>query len=140
MSASPVFFVTPRHGVINSGGSANTAATLAGANNTVTVIAGSANGTIIERITLAQNSAYAAASTANNIARFYIYDGTSYALVHEVNLGASVTRQATNIGIRITVPELVGYKLPSATHTLVAGFSAVAAGDSMTITAQVADL
>lgn len=138
MSASPVFFVTPRHGVVNSNASANTTKTLAGTNNISTVIAGTANGSVIERVSVVQNGT--GASTANNIARFFVFDGTNYALLHEVNLGGSVTPSATVVGIRITVPELVGIKLPSAVHTLVVGFSAAAAGDTFTITAQVSDL
>ncbi len=138
MSAAPVFFVTPRHGVVNSNASANSVKTLAGTNNTSTVIAGVANGSIIERVTVVQNGT--GASTANNICRFYVFDGTNWALVHEVNLGGSVTPSAVAVGIRITVPELVGVKLPSASHNLQVGFSAAAAGDTFTITAQVADL
>ena len=137
MSASPVFFVTPRHAVINSGGSANTDKTLATANNLVTAISGVAAGSIIERVVLVQNGT--GASTTSNIARFFIHDGTNFALVHEVNLGATVTPNTTTIGIRITVPELVGIKLPSASHSLRVGFSFAAAGDTFAITAQVAD-
>jgi len=138
MSAAPVFFVTPRHGSANSTGSANSDKTRATANNLATVVAGVAAGTIIERVTIAQNGT--GASTANNIARFYIHDGTNFDLVHEVipSVGA-VTPSATVIGIRFTVPELVGFKLPSASHSLRVGFSAAAAGDTFTIAAQVAD-
>ncbi len=137
MSAAPVFFVTPRHGVANSNASANTVKGLTGVNNTSTPIAGVANGSIIERVIVAQNGT--GASTANNICRFYLFDGTNWALVHEVNLGGSVTPSATVPGIRIPIPELVGLKLPSASHNLQVGFSAAAAGDTFTITVQVAD-
>ena len=138
MSASPNFFITPRTAGVNSSGSATSVKTLAGANNTVAVIAGSANGSTIERVTVVQNGT--GASTANNICRFYIYDGTSYYLVHEVNMGGSVTPSATVLGARIFVPELVGEKLPSASYVLHVGFSAAAAGDTYTIKATVADL
>jgi hypothetical protein len=138
MSASPVFFVTSRVAGVNSGGSANSVKTLAGANNTVAVIAGVAAGSIIQRVRVVQNGT--GASTANNICRFYIFDGTSYYLVHEVNLGAAVTPSATVVGISIPVPELVGIKLPSNTYLLHVGFSAAAAGDTFTITAEVTDL
>ena len=139
MSASPVFFVTPRHAGADSTGSANSVTTRSGANNLATVVTGAAGGSIIERVTIVQNGT--GASTANNIARFYIYDGTTnFDLVHEVNLGASVTPSATVLGTRITVPEVVGFKLPSASYSLRVWFSAAAAGDDYTITAQVADL
>jgi hypothetical protein len=138
MSASPVFFITPRVAGVNSGASANSVKTLAGTNNTVAVIAGTANGSIINRVSVVQNGT--GASTANNICRFYIFDGTSYYLVHEVNLGGAVTPSATVVGIRISVPELVGLKLPTAAYVLHVGFSAAAAGDTFTITAEVADL
>jgi hypothetical protein len=44
------------------------------------------------------------------------------------------------VGISIPVPELVGIKLPSNTYLLHVGFSAAAAGDTFTITAEVTDL
>jgi uncharacterized protein (UPF0333 family) len=138
MSAAPVFFVGPRVVGVNSSGAANSVKTLAGANNTVAVATGGAAGSIIQRVFVVQNGT--GASTANNICRFYLYDGTSYYLVHEVNLGGAVTPSATVIGIRITVPELVGIKLPSNTYVLHVGFSAAAAGDTFTISAEVVDL
>ena len=137
MSASPNFFVTSRVIGVNSGASANVLKTLAGTTNTVAVIAGVAAGSIISRVLVVQNSA--AASTANNICRFFILYGTSYFLIHEVNLGGAVTPSTTVIGFRITVPELVGVKLPSDTHVLHVGFSAAAAADSCTVTAEVVD-
>ena len=139
MSAAPIFFVTPRTGGINSPGAVHSVKTLAGAfaDNTAQVVAGGAAGSVISRVTVVQNGT--GASTANNICRFYIYDGTSSYLVHEVNLGAAVTPSAILIGIRVEIPELIGRKLPSALHQLRVGFSAAAAGDTFTITAEVED-
>jgi hypothetical protein len=137
MSASPVFFITPRINGVNTSASNNDTKTLAGTNNTVAVIAGVATGTIIERVIVVQNDA--AASVADNIIRFYIFDGTSYFLVHELALGGSVTPSATVIGKRFAVPEIVGMKLPTASYVLHVGLSN-AATDSFTVTAQVVDL
>lgn len=137
MSAAPVFYTTPRVSGVNSGGAANSVKTLAGTNNTVAVVAGVSPGSMVKRVTVVQNGT--AISTANNLCRFFVFNGTSYFLVHEVNLGAAVTPSATVLGIRITVPELVGLVLPASTDVLHVGFSAAAAGDTFTITAEMAD-
>ncbi len=138
MSASPVFTVTPRMAGVNSGGSTNSTKTLAGADNTVVVIAGAANGSVIRRVSVVQNGT--GASTNLNIVRFYIYDGTSYYLVHEKSLGGAVTPSGTVIGIREEIVELIGRLLPSALYQLKVGFSAAAAGDTFCVTAEVEDL
>lgn len=138
MSATPAFFVTPRTTGVNSGGGINSDKSLTGANNTVTAATGSANGSVISRVTVVQNGT--GASSVSCIVRFYIYDGTNYYLVHELNLGASVTPSATVIGIRAEIPELSGRKLPGATYLLKVGFSAAAAGDTFTITTELEDL
>lgn len=138
MSAAPVFFVTLRQGSANSTGSANSDKSRASANNLATVVTGSANGSIIQKVTVVQN--VAAASTASCIFRAYIHDGTNFDLVYEKNLGGSVTPSATVIGIREVASELVGLKLVSASYSLRVGFSAAAAGDSFTVRAEVGDL
>jgi len=137
MSAAPVFFTTLRQGSANSTGSTNSDKSRASANNLATVVTGGASGSIIQRVSVVQN--VAAASTANNIVRAYIHDGTNFDLILEKNMGGAVTPSATVIGIRETLPELVGVKLPSSSHSLRVGFSAAGAGDSFTVRAEVGD-
>lgn len=141
MSAAPIFYVTPRQaGADCTAAAANAIKLYLTADNLALVIAGAAGGSMIQRVTIVQTGV--GASTANNIARFFLNDGTGYNLVHEANIGASITSSATVAGPRITVPELVGMKLPDTTWKLYVGFSVigtVGTANVYRITAEVAD-
>lgn len=118
MSASPVFYITPRTGGGQCPATAQTNKLPATADNTTSIIAGVAGGSMINRVRLA-NCGTLGVSTANT-ARFYLLNAATYYLVAEVAI-PSITSSASVAGFEADIPDLAGIILPDASWSLVFG-------------------
>ena len=137
MSAAPIFYITPRTAGAQCSASAQTLKTVAGADNTVSLITGAAGGSLITRVHIA-NAGTLGASAANT-ARFYLLNSASYYLVAEIAI-ASITSSASVAGFEADIPDCAGLILPDANWSLRFGMSVNGATvDIYTATVQVLD-
>ena len=141
MSATPVFAVTPRFA---SGVTVATLDTVRGAAGSatgkVTIITGAASGTRINKVRVVNVGAEAGGAPTAAVARFWIYDTVTYALVSEVEMAATAPT-STAAGARKEAPDLVGLILPSASYSLVYGISTAGTGqDAYMATVEAADI
>lgn len=141
MATTPAFAITPRFGYGVATAALDTLRGLSPSANIVTLLTGVAAGTRINRVRVRHVGAEAGGAPADTVLRFWIFDGTSYVLVHEEAVASATAPTGTAAGYGRDIPELAGIVLPSASHTIVFGSSAwAAAKDNMLASVEGADL
>lgn len=103
MAASPSYASTPRfeRGVIATADSSRTSPT-----SSVSIISAAAAGTILERIII-----QATATTTAGMVRLFVYDGSNYSLIKEVEVVA-ITPSATTPAFAVEI-DMDGITLPN---------------------------
>lgn len=141
MANSPVFAATPKSFQATLTGAPG-AGYRAGSDQTsfVEIVAGGASGSRVERVILKHAGVAGNAPTAALTVLFFLYDGSTYKLLAEVDVGAVATPAAGTASYQATVPLLEGKLLPSTSHKIfgvIAGW--VDADDDFTVCGDAGD-
>lgn len=112
MATTPQFVATANIGAVRPT-AANTASDGSGTLGTdiFALVTAGANGTRVDRISITNSQATAAASTAL-VARFFLHDGTNTRLIEEVAV-PSATRSSSAVGAKAAVYFPGGLFIPS---------------------------
>lgn len=121
MASAPSYAATPRHAQAAITGAPG-AGFRSGSVTTsfVDIITGGTNGTRLERVILKHTGVNASAATAALSVLFYVYNGTAYRLICEVDVGTVGTPAAGTATWQAPVPILEGLLLPDNTYKVAA--------------------